>query len=193
MSWKISPRSASSCRRQAHGDFQSFVRCQTRRAFCLEMDRIHCHRPLADRWKILGHLGSRCILGSGLAETSMRFLNRRVSLARTIDLADRKVGMPAQHDEIDSKPHSMKDLTFQHTDLSPSWQGLGPSESLTACRRSAPNALSGIKICQRFLIDCQLGPPEISLAHLPSILKGSHGETEYSALSESGRRQMCRS
>src|SRR3954471_4094744 len=35
MSWKISPRSASSCRRQAHGDFQSFVRCQTRRAFCL--------------------------------------------------------------------------------------------------------------------------------------------------------------
>jgi hypothetical protein len=193
MSWKISPRSASSCRRQAHGDFQSFVRCQTRRAFCLEMDRIHCHRPLADRWKILGHLGSRCILGSGLAETSMRFLNRRASLARTIDLADRKVGMPAQHDELDSKPQSMKDLTFQHTDLSPSWQGLGPSESLTACRRSAPNALSGIKICQRFLIDCQLGPLEFSLAHLPSILKGPHGETEYSALSESGRRQMCRS
>ena len=95
-SWKISPRSASSCRRQAHGDFQSFVRCQTRRAFCLEMDCIHCHRPLADRWKILDHLGSRYIVGSGLAETSMRFLNPRASLTRMIDLMDRKEGMPVR-------------------------------------------------------------------------------------------------
>jgi hypothetical protein len=158
-SWKISPRSASSCRRQAHGDFQSFVRCQTRRGFCVKMDCIHCHRPLVGRWKILDHLGSRYSVGSGLAETSMRFLNRRASLARTIDLADRTVGMPAQHGEFDSKSQSVKGLTFQHTDLSPFWQGLGPSESLTACRRSAPNASSGIKICQRFLIDCQLRLP----------------------------------
>jgi hypothetical protein len=99
----------------------------------------------------------------------MRFLNRRASLARTIGLADRKVGMPAQHGGLDSQSQSMKGLTFQHTDLSPSWQGLGPSESLTACRKSVPNASSDVKICQRFLIDGQLGFPEISLAYLPSI------------------------
>jgi hypothetical protein len=123
----------------------------------------------------------------------MRFLNRRASSARTIDLADRKVRMPAQHSELDSKSQSTKDLTFQHTDLSPSWQGLGPSESLIACRRSAPNESSGVKICQRFLIDCQLVLLGISQAYLPSILKGSHGDTKCCAFSEFGEAQMCTS
>lgn len=39
-------------------------------------------------------------------------------------------------------------------------------------------------------MDCQLGLPEISLAYVPSLLKGPHGDTEYSALSESGGAQM---
>jgi hypothetical protein len=123
----------------------------------------------------------------------MRFLNRRASLARTIGLADRKVEMPAQHGELDSKPQSVRDLTFQHTDLSPSWQGLGRSESLIACRRSVPNESSGVKICQRFLIDCQLVLLGISQAHLPSILTGPHGDTKCCVLSESEKAQMYRS
>lgn len=108
---------------------------------------------------------------------SMRFSNRQAFWSTRTDSKDRRARTPIRACQRTNVRENREGTpTFQHTDRSPSSQGLGPSGSLTACRRSTPIASSGTTIFQRFLTGQSVGSESLGnqAAYSPSFLERSH-------------------